>query len=236
MKKQGIGLYLFVSALLICDIAVHCVRAQPAQSRVSPDLRTRQLEIVDSAGKVTARIDNGPDGAPEMMMYDQRGNMRYRITANNDFAALALYNAQNQREVMLAGIDHPLIAVYSHDRLQADLYSSPDGDSGVAVLDGKGNKRASLAYHPSDDSARIVATDSQESAELSCDSGAAVVSVDDSNSIRRMMMMYTRVGVPIMVVNDKQGNHVWAGPDLSKVGSNTPATGLNRAGGPGDQK
>ncbi|HEX5324709.1 MAG TPA: hypothetical protein VFW40_13050 [Capsulimonadaceae bacterium] len=223
MNNQGFGLYLFICALLVCDIAVHCVRAQPNRSQIASDTRTRRLEIVNQAGKVTARIDNTTEGTPEMVLYDSKGNIRYRVTANTQYAALALYSAAEDRQVVLAGTDHPLVAVYSHDRLQADLYSAPDGDSGLAVLDGDGKKRAAVAYHPAGDSAQISVQGSKKSAEMTCDHDAAVVSTNDQQGSRRSMLIYLpKYDTPMVVVNDKDKKPIWSAPTPPPNLSNSP--------------
>lgn len=150
MNKQGLGLYVVLCVLLLCDMAVHWVRAQPLPNAAMANLRTHQLELVNWKGVVTAKIYNGPDGAPVLLMNDQNGRGRLLMTANDAGTGLSIHDAQGKPALQL-GAGKPTnqpaeITLYSSGVPRVDMHSGLNGAYGFTALDSNSAARAVLEY------------------------------------------------------------------------------------------
>lgn len=239
MNKLGLGAYLFLCSLLVCDIAVHCVRAQSTPATAQSVVRTHSLEIVDHVGKVTATISNDSHGNVEMVMFDPKGRKRFMVGAANQSTALGIYNSHGQDDIMIGGGDAPKespdIVVYKNDLPSASMFSDINGRSGfgvfddhlvvraaidyqysgtaqMAVFDNDKHERAGMEYYAPIDTSVIATEDGTKGAELTCDPDDSSVSASDK-SMRRAQLIYTpQFGKAKVVVDDKAGNPIWQAP------------------------
>lgn len=124
-------------------------------AEIKPDaaqsvLRVHELEVVDRAGVVTAKISNDAQGNVEMAMFDPKGRKRFTVGAANLDTALEIYNSRGQDDIMLGGGDAPKrspdIVVYKNDLPSASMFSDISGRSGFGVFDDNVVIRAAMDY------------------------------------------------------------------------------------------
>jgi len=66
----------------------------------TPDtLRVKKLEIVDAAGKTSIVLNSDPKNGPGLVMYDGKGQVRVRLTAQPVWEPLSIYDPQPHTNV-----------------------------------------------------------------------------------------------------------------------------------------
>lgn len=125
-------------------------------SRVSDEIRTRRMTIVDQAGAVRVELAAKPDGASGLVVYDQRGIPRATLvvrTAEDIIsppgATLELHSQEGSGGALLATTPDGRSALNLFDRAgesRAFLTVLPDSSSRLELSDQKGHKRVLTAF------------------------------------------------------------------------------------------
>jgi hypothetical protein len=85
-KSLAVG--VFAGATLVA--AFGGMRAEPAP--VADVLRARLIELVDGNGEARVQLFLGPDGSGNLRMRDATGNVRVKLGATKESAALILFD------------------------------------------------------------------------------------------------------------------------------------------------
>lgn len=92
---------LIVALLLLTDISAHRHAVQTLAPN-SDRIVTRELVLVDSAGRTRARMAVDSDDAPSLQLYDKQGTKRALLRLNqNDVPSLRMYNADGKVDSVL---------------------------------------------------------------------------------------------------------------------------------------
>ena len=89
---------LFAGATLF--VAFGATRAEPAP--IADVLRARLIELVDENGEARVQLFLGPDGSGNLRMRDATGNVRVKLGATKESAALILFDTAVEPVVEVA--------------------------------------------------------------------------------------------------------------------------------------
>jgi len=137
-KRLTLG---FAAAAIILAVAMLCPPGNiAAQSNISPEIRARQIVLIDEKGKPRCILAMGKEG-PGLALSDENGEMRSLLRIDADGAGLSLYDENGKpRAVLDADRNGSGLALYDETgKPRAGLFVGKDGPK-LTLFDKKGKE------------------------------------------------------------------------------------------------
>ena len=141
-KRQRRLTWGFAAAAIMLVVAMLCPRGNiAAQGNAAPEIRTRQIVLVDENGKPRCIIAMGKEG-PGLAMNDENGEIRSLFKIDTDRARLSLYDEKGEpRAVLDADKNGSGLALYDENgNPLAGLFVGKDGPK-MTLFDNKGKEQ-----------------------------------------------------------------------------------------------
>jgi hypothetical protein len=188
-----LGPVVIACALLLSDLAVRCVQAQP-QGGVPKVLTAQAFRLTDSQGTTRASLACRPDGSPGLTLLDKSGKSRAAFEMAEGAPSLVLYDAEGKLRARLTVQPDDNVGLALNDKggtLRATVRLRADGSPTLSLHDADGKARATLETKPDDSTGLLLSNKGDKG-------GAALVVLPNGN--------------PAAVFKNKDGDLLWAAP------------------------
>ncbi len=145
-SMPSVGLLVVVAVLLVGDLAVRAVRAQP-QGVAPRAMVAQEFRLIDAQGNPRAVLGMRADGGPGLAFLDKQGKSRAAIGLTEDQSSLALYDVDGHARVRITLQNDGGAGLALQDKnqkLRAALRLKADGTPSLSFSDADGKSRAAI--------------------------------------------------------------------------------------------